>query len=462
MVCSTPFRNLGLAASASLGLPELPIAILPHPFGSIEPDEARKLGELAARAAAAALLEEGSAEGEALLARGQWQEPPAYEAYLDVPADPAELTDFLFARGWGDGLPVIAPTPERVAAFVAASGWPADEVVGQVSPRNAQATVAIVAANAVMAGCRPEHMPVVLAGIEAIVRPSYNLYGIQATTGSVHPLMVVSGPLADRLGIHGGAGCLGPGFPANATIGRAIRMVMLNVGGAHPEEFDKATQGQPGKFTMCFAENQAGNPWPAYHVEMGFPADETVVLIASVMGTTDVHDYSSTNADELLRTMAASLSPPASNHAHTAGNSLLMICPEHAQTLAAGGLSRSDVQRELVARARVLLDTLGPVAREFIVRRRPSYFEEDRDRDWIPTFDDPEDLLIVVGGGAGKHSVFFPGFGGGKGTTEPQIAVVRAAAAASGDTSARSIDMLQRAPNGRQAMTVSMETDKGR
>src|SRR5581483_12170581 len=109
-----------------------------------------------------------------------------------------------------------------------------------------------------------------------------------------------------------------------------------------------------------------------------------------------------------------------------AGNSLLMICPEHAQTLAAGGLSRRDVQRELVARARVLLDTLGPIAREFIVRRRPKYFEEDPDRNWIPTFDDPEDLLNVVGGGAGKHSVFFPGFGGGKGTTEPQLAVVHA------------------------------------
>jgi hypothetical protein len=202
-------------------------------------------------------------------------------------------------------------------------------------------------------------------------------------------------------------------------------MVMLNVGGGRPIEFDKATQGQPGKFTMCVSENSAESPWPPFHVEMGLPAVETAVLVTSVMGTTDVHDYSSTNAEELLRTMASSLSPPASNHAHTAGNSLLMLCPEHAQTLAEGGLSRRDVQRELAARARVLLGTLGPVAREFIVRRRHRWFEEDPDRDWIPTFDDPEDLQIVVAGGAGKHSVFFPGFGGGRGTTEPQLVTVR-------------------------------------
>jgi hypothetical protein len=334
------------------------------------------------------------------------------------------VTRDFFGRGWGDGLPIVPPIVRRVREFVAAAAREPDELIARIAPRWGAATVEVIAANAVMAGCLPEHMPVVIAGIEAIGREGYNLYGIQATTGSVHPLMVVAGPIADRLGIAGGIGCLGPGYPANATIGRAVRQVMLNTGGARPEGFDRATQGQPGKFTMCIAENAEECPWPPYQVEQGYAADDTVVLMTSVMGTQDIHDYASTNAEELLRMMAASLGPPATNHAQTGGNSLLMICPEHAQTLAAGGLSRADVQRELVARSVVRMQELGPEARQFFRERRQRFFEEDPDRLIFPTFDEPTDLQIVVAGGPGKHSVFFPGFGGAKGTSDPQVAVV--------------------------------------
>jgi hypothetical protein len=412
-----------MASADSLGMPDLPLVVIPHPLGSLDAEAARARGRAAVDAALAALLG-GEHAGEARVARGTPPPPPAAARLGEGCDDAAELTGQFLARGWGDGLPVIPPTLARVEAFVAACGRPAGELVALIPPRWAAATVEVIAANAVMAGCLPEHLPLVLAGVEAIGRPAYNLYGIQATTGSVHPLMVVGGPLAERLGIPAGAGCLGPGFRASAAIGRAIRMVLLNAGGALPGEFDRATQGQPGKFTMCFAENVAESPWPPFHVDAGCDAGVTVVLMTSVMGTQDVHDYDSTSADELLRNMAASLSPPASNHAQTAGNSLLMICPEHARTLAGAGLTRQDVQRELAARCQVRMQELGPQVRRFLRERRSRWFDEDPDRLQFPTFDDPEDLQIVVAGGPGKHSVFFPGFGGGKGTTDPQMAVV--------------------------------------
>lgn len=161
-------------------------------------------------------------------------------------------------------LPMVPPTEARVAAMAAGSGMPPGQVVAVVPPAMGVATVELIAVNAVMAGCRPQHMPLLIAAVQAMVEPQFNLYGCQATTHPVAPLLIVNGPLARALNIHSGSGCFGPGPWDNGVVGRAVRLILLNIGGAVPGEIDKATMGHPGKFSFCIAENEAESPWPRW------------------------------------------------------------------------------------------------------------------------------------------------------------------------------------------------------
>jgi hypothetical protein len=269
---------------------------------------------------------------------------------IEVPADPDAFQDEMERRGWGDGLPLVPPTPERVEAFVVASGRPASEVVAALPPTWAEATVEKVAVNAVMAGCRPAHLPVVLAAIRAAAQEPFNLYAIQTTTHPCAVLVIVSGPAAAQLGVNAGYGAFGPGSRANATIGRAVRLVLMNVGGARPGVLDRATQGSPAKYTYCVAEHEASSPWPPLRVALGFRAEDSVVTVVAGEGPHNVNDHGSATADSLLRQLAGTMAVPGSNNAYMKGDSYLFLGPEHARQLAAEGLSREDVQRRLFAR----------------------------------------------------------------------------------------------------------------
>jgi hypothetical protein len=274
-----------------------------------------------------------------------------------------------------------------------------------------------------MAGCTDEVLPVVLAAVEGVCRPRHNIYGVQATTGSVAPMIVVFGPGASRLGIHGGVGCLGPGFRANASIGRALRLVLWNIGGGRPGDLDRATHGQPGKFTLCIAENQAENPWNPWHQDKGFDAEETVVLLTGVMGTEDLIDYSSQNADDLLTMLGSCSDTLAANHMLYGGWSTFLLAPEHARLLTAAGHSRADVARLLVERGSVPLAAFPTTSQEVLRRKRPRLFgHAGEPPELIPAFDSPDHLQVVVAGGPGPHSVFCPSYGD---LTDPQWVPVR-------------------------------------
>src|SRR3954454_2655143 len=183
-----------------------------------------------------------------------------------VPAG-TDLVEWYFERGWTDGLPVVPPTREAVDVAVAALGGDPDRVECRVPPRLGNLTREVLAINIVMAGCRPHYAPVVRAALLALTQPAFNLNGVQATTHMAAPLLVVNGPEACRIGMNGGVNAFGSGNRANATIGRAIRLIMLNVGGAWPGDLDKSTLGHPGKYTYCVAENEEASPWAPYHVE---------------------------------------------------------------------------------------------------------------------------------------------------------------------------------------------------
>ena len=188
------------------------------------------------------------------------------------------------ARGWTDGLPIVPPTEARVREFLRHTKRDPREIVGVLPPRQGEATVEKIAANAVMAGCKPEYMPVILAALEALGDPLFNLDSVQATTHPVAPLIVVNGPIARQLEINGGYNCFGQGFRANVTIGRAVRLVLMNVGGGLPGSGGRATQGSPAKLAYCVAENEAESPWEPLHVEAGLPADTSTVTVFGCEG----------------------------------------------------------------------------------------------------------------------------------------------------------------------------------
>jgi len=305
---------------------------------------------------------------------------------------------------------VVPPTPERVAAFVRAAGRPPGEVVAALPPTWAEATVEKVAVNAVMAGCRPEHGPVVLAAIRAAAQEPFNLYAVQTTTHPCAVLVIVSGPIASELGMNAGYGAFGPGNRANATIGRAVRLVLMNVGGARPGTLDRATQGTPAKYTYCVAENEAASPWQPLRVELGFGASESVVTVVAGEGPHNINDHGSTTADSLLRQIAGTLAIPGSNNAYMQGDSYLFLGPEHARQLAAAGLDRAAVQRLVFEGARIPRGRFGPgqLARIEDVLTA-SQREMTRDSLWVGG--GPEDVRLLVVGGDGRHSCWVPTFG---------------------------------------------------
>jgi hypothetical protein len=315
------------------------------------------------------------------------------------------LDDELDARGWSDGLPVVAPTRERVDAMVASSGRSPDESLGPMPPRQGDATIEALAVNAVMAGCRPAYFPVVVAAVEAALEPAFNLYAVQATTHPCSPLVIVSGPIVDAIGLNGRYGAFGPGVRANATIGRAMRLILHNVGGGVPGVLDRATQGQPSKYSFCVAENEAESPWEPLHVERGLERDQSAVTVVGCESPHNINDHVSTRAPGILATVSASMANMGANNSYLHGEPVLALGPEHAAILAAAGMSKDDIRRHLFEHARIPRDvwTRGGMA-----SMGPEQFP---DAESIPVMSDPDSLIVMVLGGFGRHSSWLPTFG---------------------------------------------------
>jgi hypothetical protein len=320
-------------------------------------------------------------------------------------ADEAAAVELLHELHCTDGLPVIVPTPERVDRMVLASGLDADLVVGTLGPAMGVATVEQVAVAATMAGCLPDHMPLVLAAVTAIADPQFDLTEMQATTHSTAPLLIVNGPVRGPAGLASGFGVLGPGHRGNASVGRALRLAMTNIGGARPGESDMALHGHPGKFTYCLAEAEEVSPWEPFHVSRGFPAGSSVVTVVgaesphSVIAVTDADDPA--NHERILDGLAAAFSAIGTNHALlTGGHGVVVLNPEHADALAAAGLSRTDVQTAVASRA--------GNARASLVRQAPALTGTGPPDDFVPCFHDPVHVLVVVAGGPGIYSMVMP------------------------------------------------------
>src|SRR5213596_3265506 len=333
------------------------------------------------------------------------------------PVDPdldADAIESLYARGVTDGLPVVPPTRALVARAVAATGRAAGELVALVPPNYGRATVEKIAVNAVMAGCRPEYLPVVIAAVEAVCDEAFDLHGVSATTNAPAPLVVVNGPIRGALDINCGAGVFGPGWRANATIGRALRLVCVNLGGAAPGVISMSTLAHPGRYTYCIGEREEASPWESLSVEHGFaPSDSTVAVLAAD-GPLGVYDHQSRTPEDLLATLAASLAVVSHHKMTHWGDTLVALSPEHAKIFGDAGWKKADVRRWLHERLRWPVRELlpgvdgGEGLPEHVLAK---FADPARETTMIPKFRSPDNIKIVVAGGtAGRFSAIVPGW----------------------------------------------------
>ncbi len=316
----------------------------------------------------------------------------------------------MLADGLGDGLPVVPPTADRVQRMLDARQAQAGETLCQLPPSFASVTWRDVAVNAVMAGCTPECLPLVAAAVEALAAPEFNLIGVATTTGSAATLVIANGPAAGRAGMNAGANALGPGNRANACIGRAVRLVLQNVGGARPGETDMATLGQPAKFGFCLAENEAESPWPPLHVERGFAAGDSVVTVVGAAGIVEVVDSCSRDPGDLARTFAHSMRIAGTlggGGLLGGGEPLLLIPPEQARMLAGAGCSKARFKAEIWQRALLPLADLSPAVRAHLLGRLAG-----DPPDALRVAETPDDIMLVVCGGVGVKAAYLPTWGG--------------------------------------------------
>jgi hypothetical protein len=338
-----------------------------------------------------------------------------YEAEL-VDVD-GEYVDFLEERGMGDGLPVVAPTPERVEAMLEHAAGDPDEVLFTLQPRAGIVTRRVVAINAVMAGCRPDVFPVVLTALRALAQPEVNIRGVNATTHIVAPMVLVHGEIARTAGFHGGVGCFGPGNRANATVGRAVRLVMLHVAGAKPGFGDAATHGQPAKYTFCAAENLDESPWESYARSRGVDAPSAVTVHCGE-GPHNVHDAEAAGDPALiLDKIASAMTSLGMNNAPISqAEFFIVLGPEHAASLAQRAMTRKDVQSYLFDHARIPHHVFK---RHFEERAWAQWMKIVSDDHLLPMTAEPDNIRVVVAGGPGKHSLVVPSWGMTRSVTLP-------------------------------------------
>jgi hypothetical protein len=320
------------------------------------------------------------------------------EAWLDPASWSEELYDALCDARIGDGLPVIPPTRERVQAMLNYSDREPDTVIlGETQPSGAAITVERLAINAVMAGCRPHYFPIVLAVFDTLADPAFPFLQTATTSYPGGTLVLVSGPMAQEIGIASEGGCMGPGFRANATIGRTVSLTLLNICRALPGRADLAAQGSPAKYTYCFAENDAANPWEPLHTER-FGPDVTCVYVGKAEGPHQAMNYIGTTPVSVLGSIASTATSLGSNNAYQPGDLVVALCPDHARLIAQAGWSKDDVRRYLFEAARNPREAL---AERGLVPIQPEWMAPLAQ---VPVVRRPEDIIVVVVGGPGPQS----------------------------------------------------------
>jgi hypothetical protein len=335
----------------------------------------------------------------------------------EVPDDLLAAIDYCYDQGWTDGLPVVPPVVDRVKAMLAVDNRPAETVIAHHPATGLDLSLHAAAVNAVMAGCLPDYFPVLVAAYEAMDKAEFNFHGSTASTGGSAPLLVVSGPCADEIGMNSDVNLFGPGNRPNATIGRAVRLILRNVFQMLPGISDKSTQGNPGKYSFCIAERARGNPWPLLCTAQGYAQGASSVTVFAGGGFCNVENHGGNTPEQILGSVADAM---ANYGCITLGQSVVILAPEHMAIIGAAGWTREKAQAFLFSHAKRSVEGMKGVGKY----RDREY--DTQHADGAPKLVEvgfvhrglgPDDILITMGGGdAGGHSCFIPSWSRGRGS----------------------------------------------
>lgn len=394
-VFSTAFADAARSQAAGRGMDNLHLAQIPHPMHTAPRDVVLQRADASVDEIVACLT-----RANAILSKSS--------SAVEPPNEVADDEELFFARGWTDGLPVVIPSAKKVARMIEASGRASSDKVGPIPPRWREATVEKLAINAVMAGCRPEYFPVVLAALDSALDPDCQLYGIQTATNTTAPMIIVNGPVVQQLDINSKGNLFGQGRRANATIGRALQLVLRNIGGDVPGQTDMSTHGQAGKFTFCMAEAEAESPWAPFHVDAGFAASDSTVTVIGASAPQNIFTYGCEKGEDILEHLIGAMLGLGHNNIIFPTGPILVLSPEHASTLARDGINKKDIQNAVFERARIPFTRFARRSVEGLKHRRSRWFAEVGDAKQIGVADRPSDVHVLVAGGAGIHSLFIP------------------------------------------------------
>jgi hypothetical protein len=317
---------------------------------------------------------------------------------LEIPDDIEAACDWLYDRGWTDGLPIIPPTPERVQTMLTGTTLSPATVVAVLDPRGAKASVEKIAINAVMAGCKPEYMPVLVAAVRAIANPTYNLHAVVTTTNSVAPMTVINGPIRNQIRVNSGRNALGPGVRANAAIGRAVKMIMMNVGGGVPQEIDKAILGLPAKYTCCLGEDEEGSPWDPLHVERGLGPEDSAVTVYGI--SSDINVCILAKPEQALKVqldrVANALGLIGSNNWLAGQGDIVLIIPRGwARILNDAGYRKDDIKQHLWEHSSIPEEDYPPAVRVPLKKPEEQGFVRNGR---VYTTNSPDKISVIVAG----------------------------------------------------------------
>jgi len=324
---------------------------------------------------------------------------------IELAADPYAIYEHYIAEGWTDGLPIIPPTEERIADMLRYTDRAPSDVIATLPPKGGAATVQRIAINAAMAGCKPEYLPVVIAALEAIAEPEYNLYGRQTTTHPGAHLVIIHGPVRGELDVNCRQNVFGQGWRANATIGRALRLLLINVGGGIPGITDMATHGHPGKYSYCIGEDEENSPWPGLHVDRGMDPEISAVTVFCTESPHNINDMMSKTPERYLGSAASAMSHLGANGPYRGlldAQQMLVMTAESAQWLDDRGWSKDKVKEFLFETARNRIGDLRDRG-GWGQTKLPVDIDDTDDEAMAPIVPDPQHILIVVAGGHGRH-----------------------------------------------------------
>ncbi len=425
-ITASGFARDARRSAQNFGLPGVSLAIVPVPFTNQPPESIRTMIDSVIEEVIAGLTQPMDISS-----------PIREIVMIDDPLLEFEGDDLLHAHdrmnqqflefGWSDGLPLVAPTPERVDWMLRGTKAMRGEVVTLLEPGFGSATVRDIAVNAVMAGCQPAHLPLIIAAVECIAEPKIMLRMNAMSTGPHSPLILVNGPIAREVGVNSGVCALGPGAPsyANTVVGRALRLIMMNIGHAYPGVSDMDTVGSPMKYSMCVAENETESPWQPFHVEKGFSKDASTVTVQFVYGICDLCDFQNYVPERLVQvfsTAATSLGPSSTGRwligrvadprykVDEQDRNLMLICPDHARIFAQAGWSKQHVRQALYRESQMPFRTLmlNKEPKALLQAHPELQWLFDRPDTLVPIVETPECFeLAVVGGAAGRGAYLF-------------------------------------------------------